>query len=1336
MLTLKISTICLKIKPSNFNLKSTLIWFSIFSSLYLRAQTNDYQEFNNITLYPNASMIYCFVQDAQKIVWLGTDKGLFSYDGYSIQSHQFSIKVNKNRTNTKINCGLFIDANHLYLGADNGMLIYNIHNDQYEANPIIFPQDIRSLALDHQKLWIGTLQGLFCYSLTNHSIENFSSKKKYGIPHPTIYSIIITQKKDIFVGTYNGLCFKTPEETKFRIIHLPVLSSKNSLLVNSLLEDTAQHCIWVGTEGYLFRYFSDTKKIDRISDLDGNSIKSLALDADDNLLIGTDNGLYWLNKKNNLIWQVVHDSRYSNSLINNIIWSIYVDKDKNAWFGTDYGISMFKHNKNYRWIPISEITGSGEGNQFQTIFKDSHQNLWFGGTNGLILIDNKKRSYWFKMDNKRFQISHNRVRCIYETPDHQLWIATDGSINRFDYNLRKFIHYNIVDSTRSRNANWAYQVLEDKKGRLWVASCLGGIFVVNKTKLLKNTSNPNLAEQNFYFHPGKNSLSDNYITHIVSDLSGNVWALTYNNQLNKIDSKTGNVTKMQILPDSYQLSNGNVYSLISDREGILWVGYNGGLARIDPRSNKVQQINFEGLKNNRIRLLTEENNHIWIIGSSGTYVLNKKNFNIQYVNVLNKDYSSSFYDSKQNQIYLGGVDGYVVFSPQILQEKSTASKVILTSFYVNDKAFINGIDYKGKSIRYLSKIILNYNQNNLSFECSDLGFSPEENPKFSYRLEGLQNEWRILTETRNRISYTNLSPGEYTLLVGKANAEGKVQNGYASMKIKIKAPWYFNIWSKLLYFILLAGFVLWIYNYFHEKHILKIERIEKEKSIELSKLKIDFFTNVSHEFKTPLSLIIGPLSKIIMETKQPILKKQLSLVQQNALRLNELIQQIIGFERFDENSNKNIILSDVEFVEFARSIFSLYETSFRNKNIQSYFNTQEEEIIVQVDILKIESILNNLISNALKYSNEGGEVNFEITIDPEEEQTIILKLTDNGIGIPSDELPYVFDRFFQSRQTKLNKDSSGIGLYLVKNFVKLHQGKIKIESAERVGTTVEVRMPVIKNETKIIESDEKEKISSTQKVIPEKSILIVEDNLEISQFLVEILSPIYHCKVAHNGKTALDQLVHLKPDLIIVDVMMPIMDGIEFTRQLKKQKNQSDIPMIMLTAKNDKRTEEQSISLGINMFITKPFDTNLLLMRVNQLIKSKQFLEQKIRLEQIAVLKPIEIQSTDERFLDNLTRLIEEKIADPSLNVNYLSEITGISTKQIYRKIKQLTSLTPVDYIRTIRLKKASMLLLQRKFSVAEIMYMVGFSNASYFSKCFQNQFGKTPKQYMESNNN
>jgi signal transduction histidine kinase/ligand-binding sensor domain-containing protein/DNA-binding response OmpR family regulator len=1324
----------LKFKSSNFNLKSTLLWVGIFSSIYLNAQTNDYQEFNNTTLYPNASMIYCFVQDAQKIVWLGTDKGLFSYDGYSIQSHQFSFKVNENRTNTKINCGLSIDADHLYLGSDNGMLIYNIRNDQYEANLINFPQDIRSLALNHQKLWIGTLQGLFRYSLTNHSIENISSQKNNGIPHPTIYSIIITHKKEVFVGTYNGLCFKTQGKTKFRKINLPVLSSKNSLLVNSLLEDTAQHCIWIGTEGYLFRYFPDNKRIDRIGDLDGNSIKSLALDADNNLLIGTDNGLYWFNKKKSLIRQVVHDSRYSNSLINNIIWSIYVDRDKNAWFGTDNGISMFKHNKNYRWIPISEITGLGEGNQFQTIFKDFHQNFWFGGTNGLILIDKEKRSYWFKMDNKRYPISHNRVRCIYETPDHQLWIATDGSINRFDNQSRTFIHYNIVDSTLTRNANWAYQVLEDKNGKLWIASCLGGIFVVNKTKLIENTSDPYMAEQNFYFYPGKNSLSDNYIIHIVSDLKGNIWALTYNNQLNKIDSKTGKVTKIQVLPGSSPLSNGNVYSLISDHEGIIWVGYNGGLARIDPRINKVQQINFEGLKNNRVRLLTEENNHIWIIGSTGTYVLNKKNFNIQYVNILNKDYSSSFYDSEQDQIYLGGVDGYVVFSPQILKEKSTASKVILTSFYVNDKAFINGIDYKGKSIRYLSKITLNYNQNNLSFECSDLGFSPEENPKFIYRLEGLQNDWRMLTETRNRISYTNLSPGEYTLLVGKANTEGKVQNGYVSMKIKINAPWYFNFWSKLLYFILFAGFLFWIYNYFHEKHLLKIERIEKEKSIELSKLKIDFFTNVSHEFKTPLSLIIGPLSKIIMDTKQPILKKQLSLVQQNALRLNELIQQVIGFERFDEKANTNIILSDVEFVEFAQGIFSLYETSFRNKNIQSFFNAQVEKMNVQVDILKVESILNNLISNALKYTNEGGKVHFEITIDPEEEHTIILKLTDNGIGIPSEELPYVFDRFFQSRQTKLNKDSSGIGLYLVKNFVELHHGKIKIESTEPFGTTVEVRLPVIKNETKIIESETKDEMSSIEKGPSENAILIVEDNIEVSQFLVEILSPVYHCKVAHNGKSGLDQLAHFKPDLIIVDVMMPVMDGIEFTHQLKKQKKRSDIPMIMLTAKDDIRTEEQSISLGINAFIAKPFDTNLLLMRVNQLIKSQQTLEQKIRLEQIAIPKPIEVQSTDELFLDNLTRLIEEKIADPSLNVNYLSEITGISTKQIYRKIKQLTSLTPVDYIRTIRLKKASMLLLQRKFSVAEIMYMVGFSNASYFTKCFQNQFGKTPKQYMESN--
>jgi len=1302
-------------------------------SLFASAQLDAYREFDNVYLNSNASVINCFIQDSQGTIWLGSDKGLFSYNGYSVQRHIFPFTESKNPSSTKINCGILLDNDHLCLGFDNGILIYNLKTDSYEKQTVEFPSDVRSLVLSGDLLWIGTLNGLYQYNIKTSKLNTINSGKSSGIPHHTIYSILKSKQNILFVGTYNGLCYLSPGKTYFQKIELPVQTIKNSLLVNSLLEDPVRNCIWVGTEGYLFKYIPKTKSVERIREFNGNSVKSLALDQNQNLLLGTDNGLYIYNEEKHLIKHIVHDSRYGKSLTNNIIWSIFTDREKNAWFGTDYGISFFKYNKTYHFTPISHITGIGDGNQLQAIFRDSRRNFWYGGTNGLIFTSaDTKTCIWYKMGDDRYPISHNRIRCIYEDKDHNLWVATDGSINRYDYSTRQFIHYNIVDSTRTRNANWAYQLFEDKRGRLWIASCLGGIFVVDKAKLIKTNSGFYVAEQNFYKKPDIYGLSDNFINSILSDLQGNVWALTYNNGINKINIQTGVVTRLLTISDSKNQTNTNADCIIRDKEGFIWVGFFGGLTRINPRTNQMQFIKFDGFKNNRISLLTEENNHIWITTSDGTFALDKKSLKIKYINIANKHFTSSFFDSISQEIYLGGVDGLVSFSPSIINEKNINPVLVLTALYVNDRLFQPGMDYQGKSIRYSNKLTLLYNQNNVTFEFSDLSFSQEEDNKYIYKMEGIDTEWRTVKPSSNRISYNNLAPGTYKLTIGRFNPEDSAPLSSLDFQLIIHPPLYYSIWAKTLYAILILGLLIWILNYYREKHRTKIERIDKEKSLELSNMKIDFFTNVSHEFKTPLSLIIAPVSKLLIETKSPVLKKQLTLIQQNALRLNGLIQQIIGFERFDGSINTNLILSQVEFIEFARGIFSVYEDAFKEKKLNAVFICEPETVLVNIDVLKMESVLNNLISNAYKFSNEGGSITLEIKCTVENKHQLTICITDTGIGIPTEDLSFVFDRFFQSRKTLNDKVGSGIGLYLVKSYIELHKGTIQISSEENKGTSITIILPVMETQPNpsLVQPYSVENDDESQKEKP--LILIVEDNIEVSEFIVQSLNSKYRCRVAHNGKIGLDEAIRETPDLILADVMMPVMDGMELCRQLRKNKDLSLVPIIMLTAKDDKLTEEKSIELGVNAFISKPFDTNLLTLRINQLIWTKQQMENNMRLEALSTPKEIEARSWDEKLLADITKIIEDKVAETELNVNNLSNLSGISTKQIYRRIKHLTGLTPVDYIRSIRMKKAAMLLAQQKFSVAEVMYLVGFSNYSYFSKCFHAKYGKTPKQFME----
>ena len=439
------------------------------SSGNVYGQKVNYQQFDNIYLGAEASVISCFLQDSEGLIWVGSNKGLFSYDGYSTQQH-FTYGE---RTNTRIYCGIIADNTYLYLGTDNGILVYNYRTDQYEQPDTDFPTDVRTMVLQGDTLWIGSLNGLYIYQLKSRQLNHFDSKQT-GLPHNTIYSIIHTKDNQIYIGTYNGLCRYVQASGKFENILLPVNRGGSNLFVNSLLEDTTRQCIWIGMEGYLFQYNPTTGEMKAIEVFHNNSIKSLALDGDENLLAGTDNGLYVYQNDKEPLQHIIHDSRNIQSLTNNIIWNIFSDQEHNIWLGTDYGISLSRYNSALQFVPISQITGTGDGNQFYSLFRDSKGFYWFGGTNGVIRFThpagNKHDAIWYRMGDKKHPLSHNRIRHIYEDREQQLWIATDGSINRYDYNTHQFVHYNIVDSTGTYNTNWAYYLFEDTDGKLWIAT--------------------------------------------------------------------------------------------------------------------------------------------------------------------------------------------------------------------------------------------------------------------------------------------------------------------------------------------------------------------------------------------------------------------------------------------------------------------------------------------------------------------------------------------------------------------------------------------------------------------------------------------------------------------------------------------------------------------------------------------------------------------------------------------------------------------------------------------------------------------------------------------------
>lgn len=1280
----------------------TVFHFMVF------AQTKNYQVFDNFKLTDDANSVRFVIQDSSGLMWIGTTKGLYSFDGYKAYPHY----ITGTKTNSTITCGLQLSENHLLLGSENGLLFYNYKTDQYEDFLPNFQHDVRSLIKTGNVLWIGCADGLFKYNYASTKLSELWFDQEKGIKHKMVYALL-EDNGYIYFGTHNNFGRYSKKTEKYEILGFSAASS--SFFVTSLLKDDIRNCIWIGRGFSLLKYTVDVNILENIGEF--SVVKSMHLDNENNIVIGTDNGLCIYNELSTEY--IVHDSRVPKSLANNVVYCVYKDHLDNIWLGTDNGISMSPKYRCFNYIPIHKITGTGEGNQFFTIFRDTFDYYWLGGTNGLILrknsIEQDIDTRWFKMSGSKYYISHNHIRDIFEDRDYNLWIASDYGLNRYNRKTQQFIRYSIFAPNGIQNANWTYDLLEDSLNRLWVASFNAGIFVIEKNKLFSNVSSV-IADIHY---STRNGLSGNNVDFIVFDKNKNIWALIHKKALDFIDRSNGEISSFPIK----QYTGGIVPDyLMNDILGHIWLGYLNGVIRIDPTNKNIENIEFNGTSNAEVLTMSEIENSIWVSTTNGIWIIDKNTLTTKRINPVNHVFTSIYYDKSKGIVVLGGIDVIALSEPNILSH-TKIKKILISSIYVNNQQYKPGDNVQ--NVRYIDKIRLAYNQNNIKIEFSDLIYSKENRGLYIYRLNE-DGRWTTLPSGENSIQLNRLNPGKYNLSFGKISNDGVLTKSLKNLSINVLPPWYGSVFAKIIYSLIIISFIWWVYLLITAKNRMKYEQMEKEKSLEQSKLKIAFFSDVAHEFKTPLSLIIAPLTRLIRGIKNNEDRSVLEMAYQNAMKLNSLIHQAIDYYRDDSKVNIGLLLSKVELIEFARGIFLTYKEGMKDKHIDFILNTNVDQVFLNLDTVKIESVFNNLLSNACKFTNSGDSIILSLEYQPQK-NGVEIKVSDTGIGIPKQDIPYVFQRFFQSPKHSKDKEGTGIGLFLVKNYIELHGGNVYVISTLGEGSTFFVWLPEIISHIEN-QPDSKELMSNNDKQL----IVIVEDNVAIADFIYNTFIAEYRCVIAHNGKTGLKACLELKPDIIIADVMMPVMDGLEMARRLKDNALTSTIPLVFLTAKDDKETELESIQLNIEAFIAKPFDSTILYSRVKQILENRKVLEKKVRIEQLTSPKIEKAESLDEKFLAKITRIIEDKIDDPELNVNLLCELADISQKQLYRKVKQLTGMTAVDYIKSIRMKKAAMYLSNKKFTIAEVMYMVGFSNHSYFAKCFQAKFGKTPRQFIE----
>ncbi len=1279
----------------------TLMLITIAALAIQTAGARDSASFETVALDVDAHAVYSMFQDSEGVVWIGTNEGLYNYDGYSLHRHY--------EKGTKGNSHIYSIMEwegHLILGADSGVLLFDLDKDAYqELPPLDFPRDVRALAKDDKGyLWIGSLNGLFRYDIEKRQLTMIGK----GLPHKAVYDIAVMSYGDIYVATYDGLAVKPAKSNEFmEVEYLSQQRRGKNIFVNSLLEDPFGGCLWVGTSGNLYRYNLSDRTFETIEQLHDNTIKSMACNGEGCLYMGTDDGLIIM--ENGKLKHYRHDSRDSKSLVNNVVWKAMLDRNGNLWAGTESGISVLPENEWFETYPLAQLTSRGDGNGIYRILRDSQDNLWLGGVNGIIRLRHglsSEKAEWYMMGDSKYHLSHNRVRDIYEDSHGDLWLATDGSINRYDYGKGRFINYTLTDSSGRHNVNWSYSVLEDREGNIWTGGYLGGILAIERERLIKGESIADRA------YNTSNGLPTNYLNMLIMDSGGNKWALLYQSgKLIRIDAESGEVSQF----DFENLVGKTPYYILADDQGYIWCGFQGGCARVEQDGNVTDIYRLPDSDMN-VTSMAQINDNIWISTAYAVWSLDMDNGEMKLLPLPAAAWTCIYNDRKSGKVLLGGVDEIMSVNPDISSYMPERDRLIITDIYINDRRWNLP---ETISVRRMDSMEFRHDENNISLSFSDLSYDLNNLPQFAWRLNDRYDEgtWSYLPKGTSHISMANLDDGEYVLEI-KKNGNTEVHG----FPIRIRPAWYDSVAAKIIYAALAAVLLLGIYMYIRERQRLKIERLEREKTLESINNRIDFLTNVSHEFKTPLSMIIGPLSKLLQDVRDKELRHQLESVYKNAMGLNSLIHRALETNRMDAESENLLIYSQLDFVEFCRSIFDNYRESVPDKNL--IFTTDFKLLRTEVDVVKMESVINNILSNACKYTGEDATISFYLT---SAENSIIMKISDDGVGIPEGERPLVFQRLYQSTRTIGEKKGSGIGLYLAKEFIEMHGGTIGVESNSCDGTVFTMVIPL---REPAVESDEEETMTDDRR----QTILIVEDNIAIAKFIKELLRDEYRCIISTNGRAGLAVCGSLVPDLIIADVMMPVMDGVEMCRRIKRTPRLAAIPVIMLTAKDDKLTETESIRSGVDVFMSKPFETPLLIARVHQLLNAKDLIRSNLRIEEITEVRAIKAESPDERLLREITGIIEDNLTDPNLNVGFVCEKSGMSSKQLYRLIKKYIGVSPVDHIRQIRMKKAGMLLRQNKFTVAEVMYMVGFSSSSYFAKCFQSHFDCTPSQYMEKN--
>jgi len=1278
-------------------------------------------------------VIDIFASD-EKNIWLNTRSGpVYLKINNNTLKGEYHLLSRANLPNSGFSNLCQIDSMLLFAVCGKGLGIYNLNTGNFELIDSINSinlQEITNIALSGNNIWISTINnGLLSYSIKKREL-NFLANQYNNIPLENINQIFIARDGSLWFQSINfqGLFRLNTENNTLRLFPLDLnksIKEDPSIILFSFNEDRKGN-IWFATrqDGIVF-YDKKNETVRKINNnpnrqesLISNRVLCLHIDRNDNIWVGTQFGISITNIKDKQFNTILPDKNPEYTF-DNKIHKVFKDSYGNIWCST-YSNEIFVYDQNFNFKYIfSEKKGQNNyvSSAYFSFCEDSKGRLWLGSKgDGLFMIDLKK--YHNKLNEAKFKqfkpeanqpygIHGREVYDIIEDDKNRIWIALYGG--GLDLLLEKedgmqFIPYNqFLNPFCPFTIDYGRCLMQDNKGKIWY----GGL---NGLISFKPHSKDNMPSDVSFYSVGDNSqktITYNDVNSVYQDKYGKIWIGTYGGGLNSYTAKA-ELFEHYSMNDG--LSNNVVYACINDMEGNLWISTKNGLSKYIPSENKF--INFTESEG----LLTNE------FCEKDPIISNEK-------------------------LIFGTIRGVVHFNPRDLIPSRELPEILFTDILVSNKALeVNNEGPLIKDINLTDKINLSYDQNNFSISYATNDFNQQGNLQFDYLLENFDKNW--LKGNKNQmITYTNIPPGYYTLKLRLTSGMDEDKFKVKTLNVIISPPYWRTGWAYLVYSILFLGLAIFSLNLFLRFNTLRNSlRLERE----ITDFKLKFFTNISHELRTPLTLIINPIKEIF--GRKELDEKNTGLLQiayNNANNLLKLVNEILDFRKL-QTQKASLHVSENEVVSFFKTISNDFNFVAQQKNIyyEQYINVSEKHL--WFDAEKIEKVIINLLTNAFKFTAAEGKVTISLIVESGKFSIIV---EDTGKGFETDKQVKIFNRFYKDESTNSSffAQGAGIGLSLVEEFVRIHKGTIDLASEPDKGSRFIITIPSDKSAYAESELSEtrweagSESASYTKQFHPglkiqenklsnktNATVLLVEDNDELRSMLAQKLGNHYNIKTAENGKLGLEACHEYSPDLIVTDLMMPVMNGNEMTIALKDNFNTCHIPLIMLTAKSATEDKIEGYETGADAYLTKPFDFDVLIARVNNLLEQRKVLKRKFSNDINFDSRQVAVDKKDQEFIERVTEIILVHMEESTFNLQDMYVELGYSKTVFYNKIKALTELNPSQFVRTIKLKEAAKLLKTTTLNVSEVAFKIGYSDVNYFRNQFKKQFGKTPSEFMK----